>query len=115
MILTDDLTDAELAADLADAGKAVAPGACGDRFRSAVDSGSGDRQANSLLLRRLQASGRKGDAVLSEGPDDLARLKSRSGVDYLTRWMAPRVLRVATTGPVHIALWRRSQWPARDH
>ncbi len=54
--LTDDLTDAELAAGLAADAESCCSGACGDRFRSAMDAQeAGDRQANSLLLRRLQA------------------------------------------------------------
>lgn len=76
--LTDDLTDAELAADLAaDAGKLLLQVRAEIGFDQPWTLGeAGDRQANSLLLRRLQAE-RPGDAVLSEeAHDDLARLKS---------------------------------------
>lgn len=109
--LTDDLTDAELAADLAaDAGKLLLQVRAEIGFDQPWTLGeAGDRQANSLLLRRLQAE-RPGDAVLSEeAHDDLARLKS----DRV--WMIDPLdgtREFSTPGrddwAVHIALWRRS-------
>lgn len=109
--LTDDLTDAELAADLAaDAGKLLL------QVRAEIDfdqpwtlGEAGDRQANSLLLRRLQAE-RPGDAVLSEeAHDDLARLKSDrvwiiDPLDGTREFSTPG----RDDWAVHIALWRRS-------
>ncbi|CKS47248.1 3'(2'),5'-bisphosphate nucleotidase CysQ [Mycobacterium tuberculosis] len=109
--LTDDLTDAELAADLAaDAGKLLLQVRAEIGFDQPWTLGeAGDRQANSLLLRRLQAE-RPGDAVLSEeAHDDLARLKSDRVwiIDPLDGTRA-----FSTPGrddwAVHIALWRRS-------
>lgn len=109
--LTDDLTDAELAADLAaDAGKLLlqvrAEIGCDQPWTLGE---AGDRQANSLLLRRLQAE-RPGDAVLSEeAHDDLARLKSDrvwiiDPLDGTREFSTPG----RDDWAVHIALWRRS-------
>lgn len=109
--LTDDLTDAELAADLAaDAGKLLLQVRAEIGFDQPWTLGeAGDRQANSLLLRRLQAE-RPGDAVLSEeAHDDLARLKS-DRVWIIDPLDGTREF--STLGrddwAVHIALWRRS-------
>lgn len=109
--LTDDLTDAELAADLAaDAGKLLLQVRAEIGFDQPWTLGeAGDRQANSLLLRRLQAE-RPGDAVLSEeAPDDLARLKSDrvwiiDPLDGTREFSTPG----RDDWAVHIALWRRS-------
>lgn len=109
--LTDDLTDAELAADLAaDAGKVLLQVRAEIGFDQPWTLGeAGDRQANSLLLRRLQAE-RPGDAVLSEeAHDDLARLKSDrvwiiDPLDGTREFSTPG----RDDWAVHIALWRRS-------
>lgn len=109
--LTDDLTDAELAADLAaDAGKLLLRVRAEIGFDQPWTLGeAGDRQANSLLLRRLQAE-RPGDAVLSEeAHDDLARLKSDrvwiiDPLDGTREFFTPG----RDDWAVHIALWRRS-------
>lgn len=109
--LTDDLTDAELAADLAaDAGKLLLQVRAEIGFDQPWTLGeAGDRQANSLLLRRLQAE-RPGDAVLSEeARDDLARLKSDrvwiiDPLDGTREFSTPG----RDDWAVHIALWRRS-------
>lgn len=109
--LTDDLTDAELAADLAaDAGKLLLQVRAEIGFDQPWMLGeAGDRQANSLLLRRLQAE-RPGDAVLSEeAHDDLARLKSDrvwiiDPLDGTREFSTPG----RDDWAVHIALWRRS-------
>lgn len=109
--LTDDLTDAELAADLAaDAGKLLLQVRAEIGFDQPWTLGeAGDRQANSLLLRRLQAE-RPGDAVLSEeAHDDLARLKSDrvwiiDPLDGTCEFSTPG----RDDWAVHIALWRRS-------
>lgn len=109
--LTDDLTDAELAADLAaDAGKLLLQVRAEIGFDQPWTLGeAGDRQANSLLLRRLQAE-RPGDAVLSEeAHDDLARLKSDrvwiiDPLDGTREFSTPG----RDDWTVHIALWRRS-------
>lgn len=109
--LTDDLTDAELAADLAaDAGKLLLQVRAEIGFDQPWTLGeAGDRQANSLLLRRLQAE-RPGDAVLSEeAHDDLARLKSDrvwiiDPLDGTREFSTPG----RDDWAVHIALWRRS-------
>lgn len=109
--LTDDLTDAELAADLAaDAGKLLLQVRAEIGFDQPWTLGEvGDRQANSLLLRRLQAE-RPGDAVLSEeAHDDLARLKSDrvwiiDPLDGTREFSTPG----RDDWAVHIALWRRS-------
>lgn len=109
--LTDDLTDAELAADLAaDAGKLLLQVRAEIGFDQPWTLGeAGDRQANSLLLRRLQAE-RPGDAVLSEeANDDLARLKSDrvwiiDPLDGTREFSTPG----RDDWAVHIALWRRS-------
>lgn len=109
--LTDDLTDAELAADLAaDAGKLLLQVRAEIGFDQPWRLGeAGDRQANSLLLRRLQAE-RPGDAVLSEeAHDDLARLKSDrvwiiDPLDGTREFSTPG----RDDWAVHIALWRRS-------
>lgn len=109
--LTDDLTDAELAADLAaDAGKLLLQVRAEIGFDQPWTLGeAGDRQANSLLLRRLQAE-RPGDAVLSEeAHDDLARLKSDrvwiiDPLDGAREFSTPG----RDDWAVHIALWRRS-------
>lgn len=109
--LTDDLTDAELAADLAaDAGKLLLQVRADIGFDQPWTLGeAGDRQANSLLLRRLQAE-RPGDAVLSEeAHDDLARLKSDrvwiiDPLDGTREFSTPG----RDDWAVHIALWRRS-------
>lgn len=109
--LTDDLTDAELAADLAaDAGKLLLQVRAEIGFDQPWTLGeAGDRQANSLLLRRLQAE-RPGDAVLSEEVhDDLARLKSDrvwiiDPLDGTREFSTPG----RDDWAVHIALWRRS-------
>lgn len=109
--LTDDLTDAELAADLAaDAGKLLLQVRAEIGFDQPWTLGeAGDRQANSLLLRRLQAE-RPGDAVLSEeAHDDLARLKSDrvwiiDPLDGTREFSIPG----RDDWAVHIALWRRS-------
>lgn len=108
---TDDLTDAELAADLAaDAGKLLLQVRAEIGFDQPWTLGeAGDRQANSLLLRRLQAE-RPGDAVLSEeAHDDLARLKSDrvwiiDPLDGTREFSTPG----RDDWAVHIALWRRS-------
>jgi 3'(2'), 5'-bisphosphate nucleotidase len=105
-----DMTDAELAADLAvDAGELLLavrdeigfshPWALGD---------AGDFEANALLLRRLRAE-RPGDAVLSEeAHDDLVRLRSDRVwiIDPLdgTREFSTRG---RDDWAVHIALWQR--------
>lgn len=107
----DDLTDAELAADLAaDAGKLLLQVRAEIGFDQPWTLGeAGDRQANSLLLRRLQAE-RPGDAVLSEeAHDDLARLKSDrvwiiDPLDGTREFSTPG----RDDWAVHIALWRRS-------
>lgn len=109
--LTDDLTDAELAADLAaDAGKLLLQVRAEIGFDQPWTLGeAGDRQANSLLLRRLQDE-RPGDAVLSEeAHDDLARLKSDrvwiiDPLDGTREFSTPG----RDDWAVHIALWRRS-------
>lgn len=109
--LTDDLTDAELAADLAaDAGKLLLQVRAEIGFDQPWTLGeAGDRQANSLLLRQLQAE-RPGDAVLSEeAHDDLARLKSDrvwiiDPLDGTREFSTPG----RDDWAVHIALWRRS-------
>lgn len=109
--LTDNLTDAELAADLAaDAGKLLLQVRAVIGFDQPWTLGeAGDRQANSLLLRRLQAE-RPGDAVLSEeAHDDLARLKSDrvwiiDPLDGTREFSTPG----RDDWAVHIALWRRS-------
>lgn len=109
--LTDDLTDAELAADLAaDAGKLLLQVRAEIGFDQPWTLGeAGDRQVNSLLLRRLQAE-RPGDAVLSEeAHDDLARLKSDrvwiiDPLDGTREFSTPG----RDDWAVHIALWRRS-------
>lgn len=109
--LTDDLTDAELAADLAaDAGKLLLQVRAEIGFDQPWTLGeAGDRQANSLLLRRLQAE-RPGDAVLSEeAHDDLARLKSDrvwiiDPLDGTREFSTPG----RDDWAVQIALWRRS-------
>lgn len=109
--LTDDLTDAELSADLAaDAGKLLLQVRAEIGFDQPWTLGeAGDRQANSLLLRRLQAE-RPGDAVLSEeAHDDLARLKSDrvwiiDPLDGTREFSTPG----RDDWAVHIALWRRS-------
>lgn len=109
--LTDDLTDAELAANLAaDAGKLLLQVRAEIGFDQPWTLGeAGDRQANSLLLRRLQAE-RPGDAVLSEeAHDDLARLKSDrvwiiDPLDGTREFSTPG----RDDWAVHIALWRRS-------
>lgn len=109
--LTDDLTDAELAADLAaDAGKLLLQVRAEIGFDQPWTLGeAGDRQANSLLLRRLQAE-RPGDAVLSEeAHDDLARLKSDrvwiiDPLDGTREFSTPG----RDDWAVHIALWWRS-------
>lgn len=109
--LTDDLTDAELAAALAaDAGKLLLQVRAEIGFDQPWTLGeAGDRQANSLLLRRLQAE-RPGDAVLSEeAHDDLARLKSDrvwiiDPLDGTREFSTPG----RDDWAVHIALWRRS-------
>lgn len=109
--LTDDLTDAELAADLAaDAGKLLLQVRAEIGFDQPWTLGeAGDRQANSLLLRRLQAE-QPGDAVLSEeAHDDLARLKSDrvwiiDPLDGTREFSTPG----RDDWAVHIALWRRS-------
>ncbi len=109
--LTDDLTDAELAADLAaDAGKLLLQVRAEIGFDQPWTLGeAGDRQANSLLLRRLQAE-RPGDAVLSEeAHDDLVRLKSDrvwiiDPLDGTREFSTPG----RDDWAVHIALWRRS-------
>lgn len=109
--LTDDLTDAELAADLAaDAGKLLLQVRAEIGFDQPWTLGeAGDRQANSLLLRRLQAE-RPRDAVLSEeAHDDLARLKSDrvwiiDPLDGTREFSTPG----RDDWAVHIALWRRS-------
>lgn len=109
--LTDDLTDAELAADLAaDAGKLLLQVRAEIGFDQPWTLGeAGDRQANSLLLRRLQAE-RPGDAVLSEeAHDDLARLKSDrvwiiDPLDGTREFSTPG----RDDWAVHLALWRRS-------
>lgn len=109
--LTDDLTDAELAADLAaDAGKLLLQVRAEIGFDQPWTLGeAGDRQANSLLLRRLQAE-RPGDAVLSEeAHDDLARLKSDrvwiiDPLDGTREFSTPG----RDDWAVHIALWRCS-------
>ncbi len=105
-----DLTDAELAADLAaDAGKLLLeireeigfgyPWALGD---------AGDSRANSLLLRRLRTE-RPGDAVLSEeAHDDLVRLKSErvwiiDPLDGTREFSTPG----RDDWAVHVALWQR--------
>jgi 3'(2'), 5'-bisphosphate nucleotidase len=105
-----DMTDAELAADLAaDAGKLLL------EVREEVGFGhpwvlgdAGDFEANALLLRRLRAE-RPGDAVLSEeAHDDLVRLRCDRVwiIDPLdgTREFSQQG---RDDWAVHIALWQR--------
>ena len=106
-----DLTDAELAADIA--------AAAGELLLAVRDEvgfdypwelgDAGDRRANALILRRLRAE-RPGDAVLSEeAHDNLVRLQSDRVwiVDPLdgTREFSTRG---RDDWAVHIALWQRS-------
>lgn len=105
-----DLTDAALAADLAaEAGELLLKVRDEVGFDYPWELGdSGDRLANSLILRRLGAE-RPGDAVLSEeAHDDLVRLKSDRVwiVDPLdgTREFSTRG---RDDWAVHIALWQR--------
>jgi 3'(2'), 5'-bisphosphate nucleotidase len=106
-----DLTDAALAADLAEhAGKLLLevrdevgfdyPPALGD---------AGDMRANALLLERLHAE-RPGDAVLSEeAHDNLARLHADrvwivDPLDGTREFSTPR----RDDWAVHVALWQRT-------
>ena len=106
----DDVTDAELAADLAvDAGKLLLQIRDEVGFDYPWELGDiGDARANVLLLRRLRAE-RPDDAVLSEeSPDDLARLRSDrvwiiDPVDGTREFSTPR----REDWAVHIALWQR--------
>ncbi|WP_310767462.1 3'(2'),5'-bisphosphate nucleotidase CysQ [Mycobacterium sp. Z3061] len=105
-----DLTDAALAADLAaEAGELLLKVRDEVGFDYPWELGdAGDRLANALILRRLQAE-RPGDAVLSEeAHDDLVRLKSDRVwiVDPLdgTREFSTRG---RDDWAVHIALWQR--------
>jgi 3'(2'), 5'-bisphosphate nucleotidase len=106
-----ELTDAELAADLAvDAGELLLAVREEVGFDYPWELGdAGDRRANSLILRRLKVE-RPGDAVLSEeAHDDLVRLKSDRVwiIDPLdgTREFSTRG---RDDWAVHIALWQRS-------
>ena len=113
--MSPDVTDAALAADLAEeAGRLLLavrehvgfahPWLLGDE---------GDSQANSLLLRRLQAE-RPGDAVLSEEAyDDLARLRADrvwivDPLDGTREFSEPG----RDDWAVHVALWRRHGGPS---
>lgn len=106
-----DLTDAELAADLAaDAGELLLAVREDVGFDDPWQLGdAGDARANSLLVRRLRAA-RPGDAVLSEeAHDDLVRLKSDRVwiIDPLdgTREFSTRG---RDDWAVHVALWQRT-------
>ncbi|HEY5841851.1 MAG TPA: 3'(2'),5'-bisphosphate nucleotidase CysQ [Mycobacterium sp.] len=109
-VAPDDVTDAELAADLAvDAGKLLLQIRDEVGFDYPWELGDiGDARANVLLLRRLRAE-RPDDAVLSEeSPDDLARLRSDrvwiiDPVDGTREFSTPR----REDWAVHIALWQR--------
>jgi 3'(2'), 5'-bisphosphate nucleotidase len=109
--MSQDVTDAALAADLAEqAGELLLavrdhvgfdhPWMLGD---------AGDAQANSLLLRRLRAE-RPGDAVLSEEAyDDLLRLRADrvwivDPLDGTREFSEPG----CDDWAVHVALWQRS-------
>ena len=105
------LTDAELAADLAeDAGRLLLAvrERVGHDFPPALGD-AGDVEANALLLRRLRAE-RPGDAVLSEeAHDDLQRL----GADRV--WIIDPLdgtreysLPYREDWAVHVALWQRT-------
>ncbi len=108
--LTDEVTDAALAADLAiDAGKLLLAVRDEVGFDDPRALGrAGDSRANKLLMRRLRAE-RPNDAVLSEeAHDDLDRLQSDRVwiIDPLdgTREFSTRG---RDDWAVHIALWQR--------
>jgi len=106
------LTDAELAAELAEeAGRLLL--AIRDEVghsRPAALGDAGDVHANALLLKRLRAE-RPGDAVLSEeAEDDLIRLRSDrvwiiDPLDGTREFSLPH----REDWAVHIALWQRTQ------
>jgi 3'(2'), 5'-bisphosphate nucleotidase len=108
--MSQDLTDAALAADLAEqAGQLL----LAVRHRVGFEhpwllGDAGDTQANSLLLRRLRAE-RPGDAVLSEEAyDDLARLRADrvwivDPLDGTREFSVPG----RDDWAVHVALWQR--------
>ena len=109
-----DLTDAALAAELADeAGKLLL--AVRDEVGYAYPwllGDIGDRQANALLLQRLRAR-RPGDAVLSEeADDDLSRLHAErvwiiDPLDGTNEFSIPG----CDDWAVHVALWQRDAGP----
>ena len=105
------LTDAELAADLAeDAGRLLLTvrERVGHDFPPALGD-AGDVEANALLLRRLRAE-RPGDAVLSEEAyDDLKRLAADrvwiiDPLDGTREYSLP----YREDWAVHVALWQRT-------
>jgi 3'(2'), 5'-bisphosphate nucleotidase len=105
-----DLTDAELAADVAqDAGELLLTVREEVGFYDPYELGdAGDRRANALILARLHAE-RPGDSVLSEeAVDDLSRVDADrvwivDPVDGTHEFSLPR----RTDWAVHIALWQR--------
>lgn len=108
------LTDAELAADLAeDAGRLLLAvrEQIGHHFPPALGD-AGDVEANALLLRRLRAE-RPGDAVLSEeAHDDLKRLDADrvwiiDPLDGTREYSLP----YREDWAVHVALWQRTSGP----
>lgn len=110
------LTDAELAAELAEeAGRLLLAvrTEVGHDFPPALGD-AGDVHANALLLKRLRAE-RPGDAVLSEeAHDDLRRLDADrvwiiDPLDGTREFSLPR----RTDWAVHVALWQRTG-PGRD-
>ena len=115
MALADDVTDAALAAELAqDAGKLLLAVRNEVGFDDPWSLGDvGDRQANSLLLQRLRAE-RPGDAVLSEeADDDLSRLHADrvwiiDPLDGTYEFSIPG----CGDWAVHVALWQRKASPA---
>jgi 3'(2'), 5'-bisphosphate nucleotidase len=113
--VSSDLTDAALAAELAeDAGKLLLAVRDDVGFAYPWLLGDiGDRQANSLLLHRLKAQ-RPGDAVLSEeADDDLSRLDADrvwiiDPLDGTYEFSTPGCADWA----VHVALWQRDAGPS---
>ncbi|MEX3521194.1 inositol monophosphatase family protein [Mycobacterium tuberculosis] len=113
--LTDDLTDAELAADLAaDAGKLLLQVRAEIGFDQPWTLGeAGDRQANSLLLRRLQAE-RPGDAHIAlwrrssngqpEITDAAVALPARGNVVYRTDTVTSGAAPAGVPGTLRIAV-----------
>ncbi len=110
-----DLTDAALAADLAqDAGRLLLAVRDEIGFSYPWTVGDvGDAEANALLLQRLRAQ-RPNDAVLSEeAPDDLSRLHADrvwivDPLDGTNEFSLPGCADWA----VHVALWQRDAGPA---